>query len=484
MYSTPAAGFAAHGRPLLDLLRQPGWRSALPRWLALPLADMLAVLLATVGVLLLQSLAAPPSSVVPLVLVLVLALACAVGTVHLWLGLYDTAGHASLERLRLRVVGALVAPCLAITGLALLGHLEAEALPALAIGGLLAGLLGLSFEVLLRPLLIRHSAWGTQAILLGHGAATAGVVEALLRQSDLGLRPIGFVADAPPADGGMPVPYLGTVDEAARNLGGSPAVLIAVSPDCPPFEVANLPFRRIIAMPAGVNLPALRVKSRNLGGALGLEVANGAQASTHRRIKRAAELCIAVPMLLAAAPVIGILMVLIRLISPGPAIYVQPRVGHLGRTVSVLKLRTMHLNADVLLAELLARDPEARAEWDSHMKLAKDPRVLPWIGNFMRRSSLDELPQLWNVVRGDLSLVGPRPFPAYHVGRFNPEFQALRASVKPGLTGLWQVSDRSNADLARQEAIDSFYIRNWSLWLDLYIFLKTFPAVLSARGAR
>lgn len=474
MYSTPAAGFVGAARPLPGLLPRPGWQQAALRQLALPLADaaaVFAVLAATLtlaGALNWQALLALPLSF---------------GAVHYWLGLYDTAGHASLERLRLRVIGAFIATGMAIALLALGGETGASGLVALVIAGLLAGPLALLVEILLRPLLIRASAWGARAVLLGHGPATAGIAERLLRQPELGLRPIGFVADAPGGEP-MPVPYLGTVAEAYRRLNGNPVVGIAVAPESPGLEVASLPFRRIIAMPAGIGLPALRVRSRSLGGELGLEVANLAQAGLHRQVKRGLELCIAIPALLLALPVIGLMIIAIRLISPGPAIYVQSRVGYRGRPVPIFKLRTMHRDAEALLADLLARDPAAREEWNTHMKLAKDPRILPWIGDFMRRSSLDELPQLWNVVRGDLSLIGPRPFPAYHVNRFGAEFQTLRASVKPGLTGLWQVSERSNADLARQEAIDSFYIRNWSLWLDLYIFLKTFPAVLSARGAR
>jgi len=183
------------------------------------------------------------------------------------------------------------------------------------------------------------------------------------------------------------------------------------------------------------------------------------------------------------APLMLVIALAIRLISPGPVLYAQIRVGRHGKPFKLWKFRTMLLDADRRLQDHLAANPAARKEWERSFKLKDDPRILPGLGRLLRRSSLDELPQLFNILAGDMSLVGPRPFPRYHLERFSDEFQTLRSSVKPGLTGLWQVTVRSDGDLGTQERLDTAYVEKASLWLDLRILLRTPVALLTTRGA-
>ena len=185
-------------------------------------------------------------------------------------------------------------------------------------------------------------------------------------------------------------------------------------------------------------------------------------------------------MLVFLAPLLGVIALLVR--SGGaPVVFAHTRVGRHGRLFQCLKFRTMVPDARTVLNRLLASDPEARAEWERSYKLKDDPRITAF-GAFLRKTSLDELPQLWNVLRGDMSLVGPRPVVADEIERYG-DAKAYYYEVRPGLTGLWQISGRSDLDYDRRISLDTWYVRNWTLWYDVLILFKTLLTVPAKAGA-
>ncbi|GAA0584683.1 sugar transferase [Craurococcus roseus] len=199
--------------------------------------------------------------------------------------------------------------------------------------------------------------------------------------------------------------------------------------------------------------------------------------------KRAMDIALSAAMLLVLLPVFLAISAIVAA-DGGPAFYSHKRVGRGGRTFGCLKFRSMRTDADRLLAELLARDPSARAEWEATRKLRRDPRVTP-IGRLLRATSLDELPQLLNVLRGDMSLVGPRPVVQEELDQHYAPAAATAdyLSVRPGVTGPWQVSGRSDVDYRQRVALDSQYARNPSLRKDIMLLALTVIVVLRCRGA-
>ena len=201
------------------------------------------------------------------------------------------------------------------------------------------------------------------------------------------------------------------------------------------------------------------------------------------RTKRVVDPAVALLLLALVAPLLLALWLLCRL-DGGPSFFIHKRVGWLGREFGCLKFRTMVPDADAVLARHLAENPAAQLEWNAARKLTNDPRVT-WIGRFLRATSLDELPQLLNVLCGDMSLVGPRPVVRTELKQFyTAEHRSAYLSVRPGLTGLWQVSGRSDVDYARRVALDTEYVRSASLGLDTQILLRTVAIVLLQKGAR
>jgi exopolysaccharide production protein ExoY len=197
--------------------------------------------------------------------------------------------------------------------------------------------------------------------------------------------------------------------------------------------------------------------------------------------KRVFDLTVASIVLLFIAPLLFVLMIAVKLQDGGPALYGHSRIGLGGRSFKCLKLRTMITNSDEALRRHLASDPAAAREWAANRKLANDPRITS-LGRFLRRSSLDELPQILNVLRGEMSLVGPRPVVREELVRYDlAKVHYLKA--RPGITGLWQVSGRSNTSYGRRVELDKAYVLRWTLLKDILIMLRTVPALATRSGA-
>ncbi len=219
-------------------------------------------------------------------------------------------------------------------------------------------------------------------------------------------------------------------------------------------------------MSTAASIPAERTATSLLAG----------QSKRGRLIKRAGDIGFSLLVLALGSPLLLLLAVLVKLSSKGSVFYCQRRIGRGYRGFGCLKFRTMRKDADRVLAQVLASDPELRAEFERDFKLKNDPRITP-IGKFLRRSSLDELPQFINVLKGEMSVVGPRPIVWDELERYGRNMDQV-LSVRPGLTGLWQVSGRNNLPYETRVKLDLFYARNRSFWLDLGIILRTIGVVL------
>lgn len=282
--------------------------------------------------------------------------------------------------------------------------------------------------------------------------------------------------------------YLGySIREVASDvnrLPGGDAVMVYrydLSPDEMAYLMRN--YRTVKFVFGEVDIPLLNSDVENIFTVpISFLVAhNNLRSFSRVMTKRIFDLTFSLLVLSITWPLFILIAILIKMDSKGPVFYVQVRPGRHGRPIRIFKFRTMYMDAESRLLEILRKNPDARREWEEYRKLKRDPRITR-VGRFLRKFSLDELPQFINVLRGEMSVVGPRPYQMEEVEKMG-KYREIILSVNPGITGLWQISGRSNLTFQEKLKIESWYVLNWNLWMDMFIIARTIPAVLSGRGA-
>ena len=340
----------------------------------------------------------------------------------------------------------------------------------------------------IKRVLIAANRWGVPVVVYGSGETAALVVELLKREKGLGYIPealvfeAGTAAQQPRAANGVRIE-----DEAYLAATSAPLAIVAM-PGMSRERLATIlegklsGFYRVMVIPELFDVPSLWVKPRDINGILGLEITSNLLSPFARFIKRAIDIILVLFCAPVWLPLCAATALAIWIKDRGNPFFLQERVGRKGVIFRTWKFRTMVPNAEEVLRQKLDQDEALRFQWLRNYKIKNDPRVTR-LGKLLRRLSIDELPQLLNVLRGEMSLVGPRPLPLYHHKKLSPRVRELRERVRPGLTGLWQVSGRSDRPHEDMERLDSYYVRNWSPWLDMVVLVRTFRAVVKGEGA-
>jgi Undecaprenyl-phosphate galactose phosphotransferase WbaP len=344
------------------------------------------------------------------------------------------------------------------------------------------------FRDLTRRILSKTSWWGVSSVILGSGEPAERIVNAL-RDGKLGIKITGILSDEELLSWAneMPLlrgktPFHGQIRQArsaqfaiiAMPNKSSEQLRDAVQDYCRGFS-------HVLLIPNLKGLCSLGIAAREVGGQLALEMPQRLFHRSSALIKRALDIVGSALILFVLAPLLLAIALAVKITSRGPVLYGHFRHGRGGASFKALKFRTMLQEGDHILESYLERDPEAKIEWNLTHKLKNDPRVTP-VGRWLRRFSLDELPQLLNVAVGHMSLVGPRPIVKAEIPKYGRGYD-LYTQVLPGITGLWQVSGRNNTTYEERVAFDEYYVRNWSVWLDVYLLIRTVKVVLTAEGA-
>lgn len=332
----------------------------------------------------------------------------------------------------------------------------------------------------------RGGEWGVPTVVYGAGPAGRQVIRQLHREPGLGYHPVAVLEDNPKS--------WGRTVEGVRVLGHTrnvtpraPVAILAMpgagnQRQMELLEGSLSRYRRVLVIPELFEAPSLWLRPRDLSGIVGLEITSDLTSRRAQFVKRISDILLVYVTLPVWLPLCGLLTALIWLTDGVHPLTSHVRTGRDGKEFRMWQFRTMVPKAEEVLQRKLEEDDDLRAEWETTYRLRRDPRTT-FIGRLMRRYSVDVLPLIWNVLRGEMSLVGPRPLPAYHRNELPERVRDIRESVLPGVTGLWQFSGLSGIGIEGVEQWDPYYVRNWSIYLDLVVLARTLRRSLSTSEA-